>query len=80
MRIEKLSLKALTVTVLLLIGILAVATGFVSERQYRQSAVDAQARTVTRILKVASDAALTQLKTDAIQQGVSELGQDTLDS
>jgi methyl-accepting chemotaxis protein WspA len=67
MRIEKLSLKALTVTVLLLIGILAVATGFVSERQYRQSAVDAQARTVTRILKVASDAALTQLKTDAIQ-------------
>jgi len=67
MQIEKFSLKALTVTVLLLIGILAVATGFVSERQYRQSAVDAQARTVTRILKVASDAALTQLKNDAIQ-------------
>ncbi|MFZ0468804.1 MAG: methyl-accepting chemotaxis protein [Thiogranum sp.] len=67
MQIEKFSLKALTVTVLLLVGILAVATGFVSERQYRQSAVDAQARTVTRILRVASDAALTQLKTDAIQ-------------
>lgn len=67
MQIEQFSLKALTVTVLLLIGILAVATGFVSERQYRQSAVDAQARTVTRILKVASDAALTQLKTDAVQ-------------
>jgi methyl-accepting chemotaxis protein WspA len=67
MHIEKLSLKALTVSVLLIIGIVAVATGFVSESEYRQAAVDAQTRTVTRILEVASSAALTRLETDGVQ-------------
>jgi methyl-accepting chemotaxis protein WspA len=67
MNIEKLSLKALTVGVLLIIGIVAVATGFVSESEYRQTAVDAQTRSVTRILKVATDAVFTQLKADSTQ-------------
>lgn len=62
MNIEKLSLKALTVSVLLIIGIVAVATSFVSESKYRHAAVEAQTRTVTRILQVASDAAFTHLE------------------
>ena len=67
MRIEKLSLKALTVTVLMIIAIVAVATGFVSEREYREAALKTQARTETRILRVASDAALGQMQSAGIQ-------------
>jgi len=65
MHIEKLSLKALTVSLLMIIGMVAVATGFVSKTEYRKAAVEAQTQTVTRILKVASDAALGQLKSDS---------------
>ena len=60
-------LRALTVSVLLIIGVLAVATGFVSESAYRQAAIEAQTRAVTRILGVASDAALTRLETNSAQ-------------
>lgn len=67
MLIEKLSLKALTVSLLLTIGVIAVATGFVSEREYRQAAIEAQTRAVTRIVKVAGDAALTRLEADSAQ-------------
>jgi len=67
MRIEKLSLKALTVTVLLIIAVVAVATGFVSEREYREAALRTQARTETRILRVASDAALGQMQSAGIE-------------
>ena len=65
MHIEKLSLTALTVSVLLIIGAVAVATSFVSETEYRRAAVEAQTRTVTRILRVATDAAISQLKTNS---------------
>jgi hypothetical protein len=51
MHIEKLSLRALTVSVLLVIGIVTVATCFVSESEYRKAAVEAQTRAVTRILE-----------------------------
>jgi methyl-accepting chemotaxis protein len=67
MNIEKLSLRALTVSVLLTIGIVAVATSFISESKYRQAAIDAQTRTVTRILEVATDAIFTRLRTDSTE-------------
>jgi len=62
---EHTQLKALTVIVLLIIGMVAVATSFISETQYRQSAIEAQTQTVTRILEVASNAALNRLETDS---------------
>ncbi len=65
MHIEKLSLKTLTVGVLLIIALVAVATGFVSETEYREAAVEAQTRAVTRILEVAGNAALERLETGA---------------
>lgn len=67
MNIEKLSLKALTVSVLLTIGIVSVATSFISESKYRGAAIDAQTRTVTRILEVATDATFTRLRTDSLE-------------
>jgi len=61
MQIEKFSVKALTVSMLLIVGIVAVVMAFVSEIEYRNVAVQAQTKTVSRILEVASDAALSQL-------------------
>lgn len=67
MRIEKFSLKALTVSVLLVVGIVAVAFSFVSETEYRKAAVQSQTRTVSRILDVATDAALDRLALESDQ-------------
>ena len=67
MQIEKFSVKALTVSMLLIVGIVAVAMAFVSETEYRSAAVQAQTKTVARILEVASDAALSQLATESEQ-------------
>jgi methyl-accepting chemotaxis protein WspA len=67
MRIEKFSLKALTVSVLLVVGIVAVAFSFVSESEYRKAAVQSQTRAVARILDVATDAAITRLELDSDQ-------------
>ncbi|HED18619.1 MAG TPA: methyl-accepting chemotaxis protein, partial [Gammaproteobacteria bacterium] len=67
MQIEKFSVKALTISMLLIVGIVAIVMAFVSEIEYRDAAVQAQTKTVSRILGVASDAALSQL--------VSESGQ-----
>ena len=67
MIIEKLSLKTLAVSVLLIVGIVAVVTSFVSENKYRQAAVEAQTRTVSRILAVASDAVFARLRTDSTE-------------
>ncbi len=71
MRIEKFSVKALTVSMLLIVGIVAVAMAFVSETEYRSAAVQAQTGTVARILQVASDATLDQLVADSQQLGAA---------
>ncbi len=67
MNIERFSLKALTVTVLSIIGIVAIATSFVSEGRYRHAAIEAQTRTVTKILKVVTEAVFARIKDDSVQ-------------
>jgi len=67
MRIEQFSLKALTISVLLVIGIVAVAMSFISEAEYREAAIAAKTRSSVRILEVASDASVNQLKTESSQ-------------
>ncbi|NHZ69872.1 MAG: HAMP domain-containing protein, partial [Thermotogales bacterium] len=67
MQIEKFSVKALTVSMLLIVGIVAVAMAFVSETEYRDVAVQAQTKTVSRILEVASDAALSRMVAESEQ-------------
>ena len=67
MKIESFSLKALAVTVLLFLGVVSVATSFVSESEYRKAAVAAQSETVARILEVASDASLERMKVESDQ-------------
>jgi len=65
MRIEKISVKALTIGVLLLIGTINIGTSFIAEKEYRAVAADAQISKVTQVINVASEAALTQMETNA---------------
>ncbi len=67
MRIEKISVKTLTIGVLLLIGTINIGTSFVAENEYQDTAVNVQVETTTRILDVASKAALSQMETNADQ-------------
>ncbi len=67
MRIEQFSLKALNISVLLVIGIVAVAMSFISEAEYREAATAAQTRSSTRILEVASDAVISQFRAESSQ-------------
>jgi len=65
MRIEKISVKALIIGVLLLIGAIDISTSLISEKEYREAAAGAQMGTVTRILDVASEATFSQMKANA---------------
>ncbi|VAW75775.1 Methyl-accepting chemotaxis protein I (serine chemoreceptor protein) [hydrothermal vent metagenome] len=65
MRIEKISVKALTTGVLLLIGVLGISTSFIAENEYRGAATDAQMATVKQILDVAGKSSLIQMETNA---------------
>ncbi len=67
MQIEKISVKALTMGMLLFLGTVAIAMTFVSETEYRNAAAQNQIKTVSRILQVASDAALGRLVIDSEQ-------------
>ncbi|MDT8387490.1 MAG: methyl-accepting chemotaxis protein [Thiogranum sp.] len=65
MRIEKLSLTLLAVTVLSVVVLIALGTTFVSESEYRKAAMGAQAGTVSRVLELASASGLERLADDA---------------
>ncbi len=67
MRIEQFSLKALTISVLIVIGIVAVAMSFISEAEYREVAIAAKTRSSERILEMASDATVRQLHVESSQ-------------
>ncbi len=65
MRIEKLSLTLLAVTVLSVVVLIALGTTFVSESEYRKAAMGAQTDTASRVLALASTSALERLADDA---------------
>ncbi len=72
MGIEKLSLKALTISVLLVLGAMTIATSLVSESEYRDAALSSQADAVARTLQVASEAVMDSLHTEMEQLGRAE--------
>ena len=63
MKIEKFSLKALTVGVLLLLGLSSIGLTLFSGAQYQQAAFNAQTRSLSRIIDVAHREALQTLDT-----------------
>jgi methyl-accepting chemotaxis protein WspA len=67
MQIEKISVKALTIGALLLIGAINIGAAFITEDEYRDVAVEAQTGTISHVVDVASKSALSQMETNADQ-------------
>lgn len=65
MRIEKISIKALTIGALLLIGAIGISTSFIAENKYRKAATGAHMQTVGQILNTLSTAALSEMQANA---------------
>lgn len=70
MKIEKISLKALTVGVLLLLGLSSIALTLFSGTRYQDAALNAQTDSLSRIVDVAHREAL-----DALDARIADLGQ-----
>lgn len=69
MHIEKISLKALTVGILLLLGLSSIALTLFSGSRYQQVALDAQSQTLSRVLEVAARESLGTLRARAAVLG-----------
>jgi len=71
MRVEGLSIKALTMGILLVLGITAIGLSWFAGGLFRDGALRSQSNTLSRIIKVAGDEALKQLETRAIDLGAT---------
>lgn len=69
MHIEKISLKALTVGTLLLLGLSSIALTLFSSSRYQQAALNAQSQTLSRVLEVAARESLGTLHARAAVLG-----------
>lgn len=69
MHIEKISLKALTVGILLLLGLSSIALTLFSSSRYQQAALNAQSQTLSRVLEVAARESLGTLHARAAVLG-----------
>ena len=65
MRIEKISIRALTIGALLLIGAVGISTSFIAEEAYRKAATGAHVETVAQILGTLSNAELSEMEASA---------------
>ncbi len=67
MRIENISVKTLTIGVLLIVGAINIATSFMTEDAYRQTTSSVRDETVKQVLDVASKATLAEMESNAKQ-------------
>ena len=54
MRIDKLSIKTITVAIFMMVGIIAVVLSLFAGTYFRQAAMDAQISSLSRVIEVAS--------------------------
>ena len=71
MKIEKISLKALTVGILLLLGLSSIALTLFSSTRYQDAALSAQSHTLSRVLEQAYDQSLRELTQRSLDLGQS---------
>ncbi|MBU1690238.1 MAG: GGDEF domain-containing protein [Gammaproteobacteria bacterium] len=69
MRIENISIKTLTVCVLLIIGILSITLSLVAGFYFREAALASQAQSLSRVIEVASGDILSELRDRSISFG-----------
>jgi diguanylate cyclase (GGDEF)-like protein len=71
MRIEQVSIKTLTVGILLVIGILASLLSFIAGTYFRESALTAQAKSLSRIIEIASDETIHHIQKESTSFGAA---------
>jgi methyl-accepting chemotaxis protein len=69
MHIEKFSLKTVAISILLALGLLSVILSHFTGQQFREAALDAQTRTLTRVIEVTTDSLLAGLHMEATALG-----------
>lgn len=69
MRIEKISLKALTISILLVMGLSAILVTLFSSNRYQAAALDAQSTTLSRVLEIAYTESLRKLNQQSVDLG-----------
>ncbi len=69
MKIEKISLKALTVGILLLLGLSSIALTLFSSTRYQDAALSAQSHTLSRVLELAYGESLRKLSDHSLDLG-----------
>ncbi len=70
MRIESLSIKAVTVGIFLMIGIVAIILTLFAGSYFRQAALDAQMNSLSRVIEVAVDEVLKEVEAHAFELGM----------
>ncbi len=70
MRIEKISLKTLAISILLGLGLLSVFLSYFTGNQFRDAALDAQGRTLSRVIRIASENQLSELQMESAAIGL----------
>ena len=71
MRIEQISIKTLTVSILLVIGILASLLSLIAGTYFRESALAAQAKSLSRIIEIASDETIHHIQKETTSFGTA---------
>lgn len=70
MRIEKLSIKAATIIIFMMIGIVAIVLSLFAGNYFRQSALDAQIGSLSRVIEVASQEMLKDVRGYTFDMGM----------
>ena len=70
MRIEALSIKAATVSIFLMIGLFAVLLSMFAGAYFKQAALDAQMNSLSRVIEVATDEMLKEVKQNTFDLGM----------
>ena len=70
MRIEALSIKAATVSIFLMIALFVVMLSMFAGAYFKQSALDAQMNSLSRVIEVAADEMLKEVKSNTFDLGM----------
>lgn len=70
MKIESISLKSSTIIIFSIIGLIAIFLSLIASTYFKQSALDAQRNSLSRVIEVASQETLKQIKNQTFDLGM----------
>jgi len=70
MRIESFSIKQITISIFLMIGLAAIVLSLFAGGYFRQAALDAQIKSLSRVIEVATDEKLKEVKQNTFDLGM----------